>query len=249
MKQFRSEFAHNYGTYTFGYANYAKREAGEALSEIYESGYLPYSGAREVRDTFYMARSARLNLKFFQSSSENRRIAKKFDGVFTKERAPLERVRNDETFLLFCLDYFEKRHGKAAMPRERLELILDSGVIRSVVLYKKDSSAVAYVLEVSETKMGHYWYSFYDLSLMNQSLGMWLMLDCVRDAKEKGLTYYYLGTVYGEKALYKTNFEGLEWWDGTSWNSDVAKLRELGRSDNGQETAQIDAWKNSLSRF
>src|SRR5437870_4904348 len=82
--------------------------------------------------------------------------------------------------------------------------------------------------------MPHYWYSFYDLALAKQSLGLWLMLDAVRDAQERGLTHYYLGTVYGEKALYKTNSEPLEWWDGKQWQSDVALLKERGRSDAGR---------------
>jgi arginyl-tRNA--protein-N-Asp/Glu arginylyltransferase len=57
------------------------------------------------------------------------------------------------------------------------------------------------------------------------------MLDCIRSAKAAGLKHYYLGTVYGEKALYKTNFEPLEWWDGKSWSKDIALLKELSRRE------------------
>ena len=57
------------------------------------------------------------------------------------------------------------------------------------------------------------------------------MLDALRDAKERGREHYYLGTVYGDKALYKTNFKPLQWWDGKGWNRDVALLKELGRKD------------------
>ena len=60
---------------------------------------------------------------------------------------------------------------------------------------------------------------------------MWLILDALRDAKARGLAYYYLGTVYGDKALYKTNFKPLEWWDGGKWNRDITLLKELGRKD------------------
>jgi hypothetical protein len=53
----------------------------------------------------------------------------------------------------------------------------------------------------------------------------------MRDAKKAGLTHYYLGTVYGAKALYKTNFEPVEWWDGLQWQRDVALLKEKARAD------------------
>jgi arginyl-tRNA--protein-N-Asp/Glu arginylyltransferase len=98
-------------------------------------------------------------------------------------------------------------------------------------VYRLDNTPAAYVLEAEDGDMGHYWYSFYDLQYVQQSLGMWLMLDCIRDAKERGLAYYYLGTVYGEKALYKTNFAPLEWWDGNAWSSDTKLLRERSRGD------------------
>jgi len=40
---------------------------------------------------------------------------------------------------------------------------------------------------------------------MYQSLGMWIMIDCIEQAKNDGYDLYYLGTAYGEKAKYKTN--------------------------------------------
>ncbi len=249
MKLFRSEVAHHYGSYTFAYAEYAQMEPGDDVADFYARGYLPYSGAEGVRDTFYMARSARVELDRFSPTSENRRIAKKFDGSFQKERAPVETFRKDDAFLAFCLDYFAARHGASAMPRERLLLILASGLISSIITYRRGGVVVAYVLEVAHNTLGHYWYSFYDLSLVNQSLGMWLMLDAVRDAQKRGLSHYYLGTVYGEKALYKTNFECLTWWDGSSWSNDVALLRRMGRSDSEREMPFSDLWKKGLKKF
>ncbi len=243
MRFFSSEVAHNYGTYTFAYAQYAQLEAGDRVSEAYAKGYLPYSGSKGVEHTLYMARSARVLLKEFHLTSENRRIAKKFDGRFTKERTALAIFDADETFYTFCLDYFKNRHGGATMPRERLEYILGSGLISHIITYRFEGVPVAYVFEMREGSAAHYWYSFYELSLVQQSLGLWLMLDGVRDAHADGLEHYYLGTVYGEKALYKTNFEPLEWWDGAAWQRDIKLLRERGRSDSDRVIHLMDAWK------
>lgn len=249
MKFFSSEVAHNYGTYTFAYAQYAELESGDQLSEAYAKGYLPYSGSKDIHNTLYMARSARVDLKNFYLTSENRRIAKKFDGHFSKKRIAIGDFSTDETFYTFCLDYFKNRHGEQAMPLERLQFILQSPFLSHIIVYTEGVKIVAYVFEMRDGNAAHYWYSFYELSLVHQSLGLWLMLDCVRDAKANGVEYYYLGTVYGERALYKTNFEPLEWWGGKEWHSDVKKLRERGRSDAARAVAPMDAWKEGSIFF
>lgn len=210
---------------------YGEREASELATVIYTNGYLPYSGAAGLQNIFYTARSARVVLQAFSLSSENRRIAKKFDGQFKKERIAASHFVPSDAFFEFCCTYFAQKHGEKSMPKERLHTILTSSLISTIITYTKDATPVAYVLEVEDGPMGHFWFSFYDLSYSRQSLGLWLMLDCIRDAKERGLTHYYLGTVYGEKALYKTNFEPLEWWDGKQWSADIRSLKELGRAD------------------
>lgn len=232
MKTYSSEFGHDYDTYSFGYCNYAIREPGDRLAKIYASGYLPYSGKAGVKDIFYMARSARVDLSRFSLSSENRRIAKRFDGTFEREEMPLARFdTSDKTFLTFCLHYFRERHGQYVMPKERLRTILDMGLASDITMYRADEATVAYVLEVRDAEMAHFWYSFYDLSYVRRSLGMWLMLDALRQAKAAGKTYFYIGTVYGDKALYKVNFSALEYWDGCEWIADVKRLKTLARSD------------------
>jgi arginine-tRNA-protein transferase len=245
MRIFSSELAHNYSSYTFGYTNYGQLELGDRLSEVYNAGFLPYSGSHDAQGIFYMARSARVPLKSWRMTSENRRIAKKFDGQFKKERTPLVDFAVTPEFIDFCLTYFAQRHGEHVMPRERLELILDFGIISTVVSYRKDGEIIGYVFEVADEHSGHYWYSFYDLSYAKQSLGLWLMLDCVRDAKEADLAHYYLGTVYGGKTLYKGNFEPLEWWNGEEWSKNMKALKEFSRTDEKRAVSYADRWKES----
>lgn len=211
--------------------HFCEREGDEPLEALYTRGYLPYSGAQDLHNIFYSARSARIVLPEFEMSSENRRIAKKFDGKFTKERIAYADIGRDNVFVEFVLQYFRERHDPGAMPRERLEVILQSGIVSTVVRYSESGVVRGYVLEVEAPGMRHYWYSAYDLTLMHQSLGLWLMLDCLRDAKAAGAEHYYLGTVYGAKALYKTNFAPLEWWSGTAWSRDVAALKHNARAD------------------
>lgn len=201
---------------------YAEREPGDAARDLYAQGFLPYSGTKGLQNIYYSARSARIVLNEFELSSENRRIARKFDGMFTKTTAVGAPPKDAYDF---CLAYFSERHGPQAMPHERLELIFSE--VTHTATYRSGSHIVAYVVSVEDPTFGHYWYSFYDLSYAKQSLGLWLMLDGIRDAKVAGKSHYYLGTVYGEKALYKTNFAPLEWWDGTKWNNSIPKLKGL----------------------
>ena len=249
MRRFHSEFVHSYGTYTFGYGVYAQLEKGDTLSAVYDQGFLPYSGSKEVIDTLYMARSARVHLPEFDLSSENRRILKRFDGMFEKRPLSATDFAQNEALLEFALAYFANRHDAHVMPKERLMLILRHAVRPFGFQYERDGKVAAITLLDGDASMRHFWYSFYDISLVQQSLGMWLMLDAARDAKDAGCSHFYLGTVYGEKALYKTNFPALSWWDGTVWRNDLALLKEKARSDTSRTTAAGDVWKESLSQF
>lgn len=244
MRIFNSEFAHSYENYSFGYCNYVEREKGDKLWEIYQKGYLPYSGSFDKKDIFYMARSARIDLKNFALNSENRRITKRFDGKFEKEIVPLSKFNwKDEKFLSFCADYFAVRHGKKVMPKERLLFLLSSGIISDVVIYKDGVVPKAYIFLVSDNQMSHFWFSFYDISLVYQSLGMYLMIEAARDAVKFRKKYLYLGTVYAEKALYKTNFDNLEYWNGSEWSRDMKKLKKRSRTDNERTVNIVDEWK------
>lgn len=250
MKFFSGELGQNYETYTFGYTNYCLRENGDDLAKIYGQGFLPYSGSPAAKNIFYMARSARVPLQEFEFSSENRRIAKKFEAQFEIEVRPKEKFNvKNKKFINFCIEYFSKRHGEKVMPLERLMQIIQNEILTHIIEYKIDNKPIAYVFMAEEGLISHFWYSFYDLSLVHQSLGMWLMLDCAHRAKELNKKYFYIGTVYGEKALYKTAFKNLEFWSGQEWLADTKKLKILARQDSKHTLSFTDLWKEGLDLF
>jgi hypothetical protein len=249
MKIFASEFGHSYETYSFAYALYAKRESGDILSKIYEKGFLPYSGSKGIRDIFYMARGTRADIRLWEPTSENRRVLRLFDNQFQKYVKKPEDIRHDEVFFELCLSYFNLAHG-SVMPRERLELILDMGLVSSVIEYQKDGVPQAYLLLVEDETMSHYWFSFYKHEYAKTSLGMWLALDHIRELRKNGKKYFYFGTCYAEKALYKTNVEPLEFWNGSEWVHDTALLKSLCRSDTERHIDDHhDLWKSDHEQF
>ena len=231
MKITRNEFGYEYQAYRFGYCEYAELESHDRLTDFYEKGFLPYSADPELMGVFYMARSARIALPAFEFSSENRRIQKRFDDTFSFRIVSVAEAKKDPRIRALFLDYFKKRHGKRVMPAERFDAILEWPIPLRFFLYEKDGELVAVALEVFGDTFGHFWFSAYNLSRVGQSLGMWLMLDGARHAKDDGRAYYYLGTVYGEKALYKTNLKPLEFWSGSSWSTDLAQLKKLARAE------------------
>lgn len=249
MKIFASEFGHSYETYSFAYSVYAKREDGDSLTEIYDKGFLPYSGSKGLMDIFYMARGTRCDVRNWTPTSENRRVLRMFDGQFERVIKKVSDIRHDETFFKLCLSYFNLAHG-GVMPRERLELILDMGIISTVIEYKKDGIPQAYILLVEDENISHYWFSFYSHEYVKTSLGMWLALDHIRDLSTGSKTYFYFGTCYAQKALYKTNVEPLEFWNGENWINDTPLLKSLCRSDDDRHIDNHnDLFKENLTRF
>jgi arginyl-tRNA--protein-N-Asp/Glu arginylyltransferase len=226
MRIFHREFGSRYESYEFGYSVYASLEANDALSEVYGAGFLPHSADPNVRDLFYMARSVRVPLNAFKLTSENRRILKKFED-FTSVFLTKEELAADASFLPCFLSYFHARHGERVMTEERARGILATPHPLRGIRYEKNGAVAGYVLEIPENGFAHYWYSCYDPIYTGTSLGMWLMLDAVLRAQKEERDYIYLGTAYGSKGRYKTNFEPLEFWDGSEWGRDTKELKRL----------------------
>src|SRR3989338_9409363 len=252
MRFFSSELAHDYGTYTFGYCNYGQLEDGDTLADMYERGYLPYSGSPASKGLFYMARGGRILLPEFELNSECRRVAKKFDGKLSRKSIPLADFKVTEEFIRFWIEYFRRAHGPSVVPRERLMHWLNFGIISHVGMYSDASGALAaYTLEVSDETMTHDWYQGWTPAYDKSSLGMWLLIDIARTAKERGAKYYYPGTVYGGATDYKTNLPALEFWNGEKWLKDTNNraLRARTGTDSKRHVALLDEWKENHPLF
>jgi hypothetical protein len=59
------------------------------------------------------------------------------------------------------------------------------------------------------------------------------MFSVIDWAKQQNLQEVYLGTCYGEKAMYKMrDFKGLSFFDGNEWNADMKLLKSKCKTDN-----------------
>jgi arginyl-tRNA--protein-N-Asp/Glu arginylyltransferase len=205
------------------------------LKDIYEGGYLPYTGSSDLENYFYFCRSLRVNLKKFTLNSENRRILKKHK---TYERRVYDGFKDmskklrEEIFAMY-LNYFKKIHGEKIMSEERLTYVLHTKYQNKNILYYDEDQLMGGMIMVEDKEKDniHVWYIGYKEELKHTGFGIWMFLDMMQFAKDGKYKHFYVGTAYGDKAKYKLNFEGLEYFDGNTWLSDVKSLKNLLKND------------------
>jgi len=250
MKTFFSPCPPDYSTYTFPYGVYALPENNNELQEVYEKGFLPYTGDLNLKyPVFYKARSLRVDLEKFSDSSENRRVAKKFEGIEVRIEASDTLLAADQYFRSLAIDYAAKRFKGGQMDSDRLDYILSRSYLTHTYRIMLDEETMAYLLAVESGNIFHYWFCFFDLDMATElPLGKFLMWKGILMAKEKGCSYIYLGTCYGNRSLYKArDFKGVEFHDGNFWSSDVKRLKMLCKSDDGPKQQMLtDELKNAV---
>lgn len=249
MKIFRSESFVDYSTYTFNYAVYCIKEDQSDIPEIYNQGFLPYSNNIKLQlETYYLARSLRVDLDRFTDSSENRRVEKKILEINPSFKViPISDFDMDqEEFVNFCLDYGKKRFSEG-LELERLKYILSAKSISHIFEFKVENKIVGYVITIIEDGTLHYWFSFFDLNYQKFSLGKHMMFSVINWAFKNNLKHVYLGTCYGEKSLYKVrDFKGLSFYDGNQWSNDMKLLKQKCKSDKSFTT---DYFKQDTDLF
>ncbi len=235
MKIFRSESLVDYTTYTFNYAVYCKQENATEINEIYRQGFLPYSNTLSLKEPhYYLARSLRVEIDKFKDTSENRRVAKKI-AVLEPSIKLIDKSAfdNDATFQKFCLDYAAIRFD-GAMPQERFDYIYHWEALNKIFEFRDgNDKLLGYVFAIITDQTLHYWFSFYDMEHSRLGLGKWMMFSVIDWAKQNNLQEVYMGTCYGEKAMYKMrDFKGLSFFDGNQWNADMKLLKSKCKTDN-----------------
>ena len=249
MKIFRSESFVDYSTYTFNYAIYCLKESQNELPQIYNKGFLPYSNNIELKqETYYLARSLRVDLKNFKETSENRRVGRKIvEKIPNFSITPINDfdILNDD-FQNFCLDFASNRFSEN-VSKERLNYILKSKSISHIFEFSLDQKKVGYVIAIIENGMLHYWFAFFNLNFQEFSLGKYMMFSVIDWAGKNNLNYVYLGTSYGEKSLYKVrDFKGLEFFDGNQWNNNMKILKNKCKTD---KSFTLDYFKQDTDLF
>lgn len=247
MNIFYAEYIKDYSSYTFSYVPYAVFQSADEMAQIYNAGFLPYTGNIKLNHyLYYKARSVRIDLKSFEMGSENRRVNRKFESYkISAEWIPVDEFDiESEGFISFCTEYSRQRFKGGEMESDRLDYILRSPFLTDVLEFQIEGQTAGYVFISRNEEFAHYWYSFYDLEDFQElPLGKYMMMEVIRQAKEMGLQHCYLGTCYGPHSLYKIrDFKGVEFQDGSQWSTDTKQLKSWCKSDD--EVMVTDRFKN-----
>ncbi len=228
MKLLFSEAVPDYAHYCYPYAVWGFLELGETPADAYAAGFLPGLPSLE---RFYLARQIRLPLADWTPSSENRRVLRKSAGLRC-ELIPRAAFAYTETRRTAWLAYAAAKWGAGIMPPERLDRLMSGAVITHLLHFTDATGADAgtALCYVEDQRVAHYYYAFYPLTAETRHHGMAMMTRAVEHFAQRGTHHLYLGTCYSEQALYKTQFEPLEFFNGFRWSDNLGELKQLVRS-------------------
>jgi hypothetical protein len=94
-------------------------------------------------------------------------------------------------------------------------------------------------LYVEGKELAFYYYAFYDLNYYARNLGMFMMTSAADLFAARGVKHLYLGTCYSRTALYKTQFEGAEFFNGFRWSGDMEELKFIIKRDQKELTQHL----------
>jgi len=247
MKLLFSEAHPDYKHYIFPYVIWAVPEAGEKPSAIFNAGFLP--GSRTL-DRFYLCRQVRVNLSRFEPSSENRRILRKGEGIQV-ELVPREKFDYTPARREFFKRYADAKFS-TEMTYERLDSLFSNPIISHLLVFtdgKTGEEIGVVTLYLEDSQLAFYYYAFYNLSHPNRSLGLFMMTTAAVEFAARGIRHLYLGTCYSESALYKTQFTGVEYFNGFRWSENLAELKfQLRHSleDSAQHLLENDKFREEF---
>ncbi|MCX6780296.1 MAG: hypothetical protein NT034_03925 [Candidatus Magasanikbacteria bacterium] len=217
--------------------------SSENINSLYNEGFL---FTRTGKGDMYQTRSLRINLNKFKLNSENRRILKHTESI-TLSVHNIPYPDYDWTIHKLGKDFYATKFGEKTFSAQKIkELITNptksnfnrvlaySGLptamkhmaLKDVDDKRSTSYPLGYCIALETDTLLHYCYPFYSLKSKINNLGLGMMLKAIVVAKENDKKYVYLGSASRPTDTYKLQFEGIEWFDGEKWQTDLATLKQ-----------------------
>ncbi|WP_347900864.1 hypothetical protein [Pseudomonas purpurea] len=241
MKFIFSESNPDYKNYTFPYAVWAVPESAAEVVELYERGFLP---SRKPR--FCLTRSTRIALDRFENSYRNRQTLKLCEDVEVTLVAISDFAMTDPIKAM-CLQCAELRFGAGVVDEPRFTRILSPDNATHVMHFAISKETVGLVTMNVANQIAHYNFAFYDITLPKKSLGTFMMTTTINYFQARHYTHLYMGTCYGRNFLYKTRFQGFEFFNGAHWSSNIDELEFL--IDRPQQARHLFESSDYLDKF
>jgi len=248
MKLLFSEATADTDHYVHPYAIWAFPEPGDHPADFFAAGFLPSS---PELNRFYLCRSLRVELSRFEPSSENRRILRKGEGIsaelIPRAEFPYAKAQQDA-----WVAYADARFGEGIMSRRRLGRLMESPVISHLLQFSDQVSKQVVgtvLLFLAQPKVAFYYYAFYDLAYPVKNLGMLMMTRAAVLFREREYDHLYLGTCYTQRSKYKTQFAGVELFNGLHWSQNRAELDALIQRDRQRPGSHLLEDTDYLTKF
>jgi hypothetical protein len=228
MKIVFAECCPRYESYLAPYQVWGYPDEHETPATALEFGMLP--GNREMT-RFYLARSVRVDLNGYADTAGIRRVKNRC--VDLRYRfVPRPQVEVDGRLVDMCLRYMNESRAWSSRRRgsfapaslwARLDPPMTTHLL--VVTDNRTSEPVGLAALYVEHPIMYYAMAWYDESYRSVYIGKYLKATAMNEAARAGSSHMYLGSCYSEGALYKTEFAGVQFFDGIGWSGDRRKLR------------------------
>ncbi|MFH8516606.1 GNAT family N-acetyltransferase [Streptomyces gelaticus] len=222
MKIAFSECPPDESNYTFPYHVWGYLEEGESVSSAYRQGFLP---AEYDFSRFYLARSIRVKLDEFSSSSRMRYVERKCgsisDALLTRDQFEFSAEWHEMVEV-----YFSVQKISASYRHTRFLQQIDSPLATHVSCFVDESNGkpVGLVPILIRDGISQYGIPVYDPSYRTVSIGNYIMAATLHRLRARGVDHCYLGYCSDRGSLYKTRFPGMQFFNGRGWSADRAEL-------------------------
>lgn len=176
-------------------------------------------------DTCQACVPVRINVEKFQYSKSQRRARNRNASLIWE---PYHAVATEEDFKLFSA-YQQGRHtdsDMASMTYFEYRAMIEDGKVdtlffkafsQDVEQGTKDLTAIMLADRLEDGYSAVY--SFFKPEMTKRSLGVWLVLKLIEQARAENLPYIYLGywIAQSQKMAYKENYSGLEAFGPEGW--------------------------------
>jgi hypothetical protein len=212
---------------------------GETPAQLFNAGFMP---ASPRLDRFCLTRQVRVHLPQFRPSSENRRILRKGAGItgtlLPRAEFDFNASRRDALARLRRPPLGQRHYDAGTIGRahDRARQSRTCWCSHETATGRELGAAVMYL---EEPAMAFYYYAFYDLTWFDKNLGMFMMTWAVDSFAQRGVKHFYLGTCYSERALYKTQFAGVQFFNGRRWSTDLNELKFMIRREQQPVTTHL----------
>lgn len=220
-------------------AKVSSEEEDSALQE----GWLPddyFAPKNNLKSDWYQARQTRVNLKNFTDTRGTRKARKKCRDIEVKY------VKAKDVDVNVIKNIFEKYFKYRSFKPWKLEPLLQLEINRKYFLiYYLDNKPIAFTFMRDVGLNSAFSTQFaWDYENPKLYLGKYANLAeidyCIANNKD----YMYTGVGYEKSCIYKSDYQGFEFWTGEKWSDDVEHYKFLCERDSSIiETKELDQIK------